>query len=449
MLTVDGHSRVHANTKGSAAMKNRSQDSNGPRRIFLRDAAVGVGAMLLPGVASAASLAFQPGTFEVTSDSATVWARGDGAARVVIEISADEKITAPRRSEPVALDAARGFAAAVRIGGLEPDQVWYYRVVDAQSGSPLARTGRFRTAPTAPRPFAFAWTADMDEAYKPFRLFDAIGARNPEFFLHLGDSIYADLPRKTFNPSVAHYRRKHATNRADTHLQQFLLRHPTYAMWDDHETDNNVHGGHPNMGEAMQVFREYWPCNPAGPDGLYRRFSWAGVDFLMLDTRRFRSPQADAEGPAKTMLGAAQKQWLLGALESSKAAFKFIITSVPFQGGGQDTWGNYRTERNEISAFIRERNVGGVVFLTGDYHLARDWSNPKAGFREFMAGPIATFVHYSRNEEARARYEKSGTFHYGDGYNFGLVRVDPVARKAEIEYVDVEGKTLKVIEFSA
>jgi alkaline phosphatase D len=332
---------------------------------------------------------------------------------------------------------------------LEQDSVCFYRVVESQTGAPLSRVGRFRTAPVSPRPFTFAWSADMDEAYKPFRLFDAIGAKNPEFFLHLGDTIYADLPRKEFYPSIPHYRRKHANNRRDPHLQQFLLRHSTYAIWDDHETDNNCHGGHPNMAEGLQVFREYWPCLPAGSDGLYRRFTWAGVDFLILDTRRFRSPHAEQEGPAKSMLGTVQKQWLLDALESSRSPFKFIVTSVPFQGGGEDTWGNYKTERSEIASFIRERKIGGVVFLTGDYHLARDWTNPKAGFREYMAGPIASFVHYRHNPAARDRYEKAATFHYGDGYNFGLVRVDPTTGKAAIEFIDADGKTLHALEFTA
>jgi alkaline phosphatase D len=406
--------------------------------------------MVLPRVSAAATaLSFQPAVFDVGPDSAIVWVSGDSAGSVAIELGPDEILVTPRRAATATLDKANDFTVAIRIDGLEQDRVWFYRVVDSQTGAPLSRVGRFRTAPASLRPFTFAWSADMDEAYKPFRLFDVIGARNPEFFLHLGDTIYADLPRRQFNPSIPHYRRKHANNRRDSHLQQFLLRHSSYAIWDDHETDDNCHGGHPHMAEGLQVFREYWPCQPAGPEGLYRRFAWAGVDFLILDTRRFRSPQSEQEGPAKTMLGAAQKQWLLDALESSRSPFKFVITSVPFQGGGADTWGNYKTERSEIASFIRERKIGGVIFLTGDYHLARDWTNPKAGFREYMAGPIASFVHYRHTPAARDRYEKAGTFHYGDGYNFGLVRVDPMTGKAAVEFIDGDGKTLHTLEFTA
>ncbi len=417
---------------------------------MLQGAAAGAGSLLLPPQAHpAVSLPFQPAVFDVTADSALVCVAGNGGGHVVIELGTDEAFlpTATRRVTLPPLEPERNHLATGRIDGLEPDRTWFYRILDAQ-GPVISRVGRFRTAPASPRPFSFAFTADMDEAYRPFRLFDQIGARNPEFFLHLGDTIYADLPRVQFRPSVSHYRRKHANNRGDAHLQQFLLRHATFATWDDHETDNNCHAGHPHMGEGRQVFREFWPCRNVAEDGLYRRFSWAGVDFFMLDTRSYRSPQTVADDAAKTMLGAAQKQWFMEGLAASKAPFKFIITSVPFQGGGEDTWGSYKTERNEISALIRGNRIGGVVFLTGDYHLARDWSLPKAGFHEFMAGPIGSFVHYMRTPSARDRYEKSGTFHHGDGYNFGMVHVDPAAHSAQVEFVDRNGVTLGKVAFT-
>ncbi|MFM9972728.1 MAG: alkaline phosphatase D family protein [Burkholderiales bacterium] len=420
------------------------------RRRFLRGTAASAGAVLLPHVAhSASALAYQPAVFEASVDSALLWIAGDGEASPVIELGTDETFTSARKIALGPLARSSDYLATHRIDGLEPDKLWFYRILDAQNGAAMSRVGRFRTAPSTPRPFTFAWSADMDEAYKPFRLFDQISARNPEFFLHLGDTIYADLRRNQFSPSVSHYRRKHASSRRDPHLQQFLLRHAAYAMWDDHETDNNCHAGHAHIAEGRQVFREFWPSRGPAADGLYRQFSWAGVDFYMLDTRSYRSPQTAAEGPEKTMLGPGQKQWFLDALAKSKSPFKFVITSVPFQGGGVDTWGSYRTERNEISALIRKNKIAGVVFLTGDYHLARDWTNPKAGFREFMAGPIGSFVHYLQTPSARDRYEKSGTFHYGDGYNFGLVHVNPSAGTARVEFVDKDGKTLAEVDFSA
>jgi alkaline phosphatase D len=418
------------------------------RRRFLQIAG-GTPLALAPlGEAHAAtSLAFAPAAFDAGPDSALIWLCGQDAGRVRIDYGSDGSFA---NGPVVTLAKESDFTTAVPLTGLAPGKEWTYRVVDAESGKPLAEPGRFKTAPTAPAPFTFAFSADMEEKYRPFSIFDAIAARQPDFFLMLGDTIYADHPSKNFSPTVSHYRGKHSANRKDSHLQAFLAKHATYAIWDDHECDDNANNTHAGFGNAFQVFKEYWPCRPADAKALHRKFSWAGVDFIMLDTRSFRSPQSMAQGPDKTMLGAEQKAWLLESLKGSTAPFKFVVTSVPFQGGGVDTWGNYKDEQQEIARFIRGQKIGGVVFLTGDYHLARDWStNPKAGFREYMAGPIASFTSYQRTPANRDRYEKAGTFHYGDGFNFGLWRVDPAAAKAKLAFVGVDGKTLFETEIAA
>jgi hypothetical protein len=114
-----------------------------------------------------------------------------------------------------------------------------------------------------------------------------------------------------------------------------------------------------------------------------------------------------------------------------------------------DTWGSYPTERLEIRRFINGEKISGAIFLTGDYHLARDWSNAKTRLREYMAGPIASFTHYERNPDSRQRYEKAGAFHYGDGYNFGLWQLDPAQGKARLEYIGAGGQTLFQTELTA
>jgi alkaline phosphatase D len=313
----------------------------------------------------------------------------------------------------------------------------------------LSEPSRFKTAPVEATPFTFAFSADMQEEYQPFKLFDVIDGKQPDFFLHLGDTVYTDVPRRGFRPSVPFYRAKHAAIRKDRHLQKFLAQCVTYAIWDDHETENDCHSLNPSMGQALQVYKEYWPCKAADAGALYRRFAWAGIDFFILDTRRFRSPQQMADGPDKTMLGAVQKSWLKERLKASSAPFKFIVTSVPFHGGGVDTWGSYPTERVEIRRFITGEKIRGTIFLTGDYHLARDWSNAKTGLREYMAGPIASFTQYEHNPDSRRRYEKAGAFHYGDGYNFGLWHVDPAAGKARLEYIGAGGQSLFQTELNA
>jgi alkaline phosphatase D len=399
---------------------------------------------------AASSLAFSPAAFDATHDSVLIWVRGNGAARVGVDFGSDPPAAHLTAGPSVVLAKETQYSATIPLTQLAPGKTWIYRIIDAVSGKPLFEPGRFKTAPIEPTPFTFAFSADMEESYQPFKLFDVIGSKQPDFFLHLGDTVYADYPKqKRFSPSVSHYRNKHAANRKDRHLQNFLARHVTYAIWDDHETEDNFNSSHPHIEKALQVFKEYWPCKPADPAALYRQFSWAGVDFFILDTRRFRSEQTMTDGPDKTMLGSAQKSWLKERLKASTAPFKFIMTSVPFHGSLADTWGSYRTERDEIAGFIRSEKIPGTIFLTGDYHLARDLSNIKTGLREYMAGPIASFTQYQFSPESRAYNEKIGNFHYGDGYTFGLWRIDPAAGKARLEFIHVNGESLFQTELTA
>jgi alkaline phosphatase D len=414
------------------------------RRQFLRLATAAPLALADLRQANAAfSLAFKPAAFDATHDSVLIWVRGDGAARVRVDFGSDAPSAQLAAGPSAVLAKDTDYSAIIPLTQLAPGKTWIYRIVDAESGKPLSEPGRFKTAPTDAVPFTFAFSADMEETHQPFKLFDVIDSKRPDFFLHLGDTVYADHPKqKRFSPTVSHYRNKHAANRKDRHLQNFLARHVTYAIWDDHETEDNCNSLNPHMEKALQVFKEYWPCKAANPAGLYRQFSWAGIDFFILDTRRFRSQQTMTDGPDKTMLGTTQKSWFKDHLKASTAPFKFIITSVPFHGGAPDSWGPFETERDELARFIRGEKILGTIFLTGDYHMARDVSNPNTGLREYMAGPIASFTNYQYLPESRARYEKIGAFHYGDGYNFGLWRIDPAAGKVRLEFINVSGESL-------
>ncbi|HXK28128.1 MAG TPA: alkaline phosphatase D family protein [Candidatus Binatia bacterium] len=420
------------------------------RRQFLRLATAAPLALANVRLAHAVpSLAFLPAAFDATHDSVLIWVRGDEAARVRVDFGNDAAPAQLTTGPSVALTKDTDYCATIPLNQLAPGRTWIYRIVDADSGKLLSEPARFRTAPTGAEPFTFAFSADMEESYQPFKIFDVIDSKQPDFFLHLGDIIYADHPKKSFRPSVSHYRSKHAANRKDLHLQNFSARYVTYAIWDDHETEDNCNSLNPHMEDALKVFKEYWPCKAVDAAALYRQFTWAGIDLFILDTRRFRSQQQMPDGSDKTMLGTAQKSWFKDRLKASTAPFKFIITSVPFHGGGTDTWGSYAAERGELVRFIRDEKISGTIFLTGDYHLVRDWTNAKTGLREYMAGPIASFTQYEHEPKARARYEKAGTFHYGDGYNFGLWRIDPAAGKARLEFIDAGGKTLFQTELSA
>lgn len=412
------------------------------RRRALR-AVAAVGALPLAAAmphASAGVLAFAPAAFDVHDDHALIWVSANEAARVHVRWGvAPEALT--NRSADLALDRVFDFTGQLRLDGLQVGTTVHYRVYMAEAA--VSELARFNTVRKAGQSFSIAFSGDMEEKYKPFAIFDVMTAAKPDFFVHLGDTVYADVPKREFSPTVKHYRHKHSRIRADRPLQAFMAQCATYATWDDHEIENDAHGGMPQLPLAEQVFREYWPCETVEKSGLYRAFSLSPqVDLIMLDTRRFRSVQALADGPEKTMLGTKQKQWFLDTLKRSRATYKIVATSVPFHGSSQDAWGNYKTERDEIVAFIKRERIDNVVMISADYHFARDWTSKRTGLHEFMAGPLATFRTFEKHPEARDRHSKGGHFVFGDDFNFGLLHYDGATNKLSISYQDSRGKTL-------
>ena len=131
---------------------------------------------------------------------------------------------------------------------------------------------------------------------------------------------------------------------------------------------------------------------PAGAASSTTVFQVANVDFFVLDTRSFVSPDAMLDGPAKSMLGAGQKADLKAWLADSRAPFKVVVSSVALHDFGQghtDSWTAFATERSELLEFIRQRGIGGVVVLSGDQHWSSLVRHDPYGVWEFNTTPLA------------------------------------------------------------
>jgi alkaline phosphatase D len=394
------------------------------RRRFLAGTAA---AVVLPRVAHAAGFAFGPASFDVTPTSALIWLATEDDAEVRVEYGTQPDLGHATVTPAVPTPFETDYTAVVELDRLAPDTEYFYRGV---TGDGIAgAVGRFRTAPARVKPFRFAWSADMDAAHQPFGLLDATAAVPPDFFLMLGDTMYADLPREQFAPTLRHFRAKHRENRADASLQRLLAATSVVATWDDHEVENNFDRTHPALPAGLRAFREYWPARAAV---LYRRFSWTpAVDVFVLDCRSYRSPAGDPNGPAKTMLGAEQQRWLTGALKASTATFKFVVSSVPFLlPGGADEWAKYPAERDELLAFLRRERIRNVVILSGDFHVA--YEQERGGLHEFLAGPIGAFNPCKEDPAVMQNLRANRRFLLCDGPNYGAVTVHTDVRPARI-----------------
>ena len=415
---------------------------------------------------------------DVTSQSALLWLRTDGPMMVQLEwapvaawdiVSKMGTAVAPVARSPLFMTGSESdFTLAVPLEGLTPATRYRLYVSVGTKGREgtstealVAARGEFTTLPDAKShvPVTFAWSGDLGgqgrcrRGAAGYPIFDVMRAQQLDFFLFLGDTMYSDslCPSPPNEPgadflatTLAEYRARHRYQRGAEALRRFLETTPVYAIWDDHEVRNNFAGPFESqMPVGRQALREYWPIRVASddPQRLYRTVrAGADLEVFILDTRQYRNSNADRDGPAKTMLGEQQLQWLLNGLTESTATWKVIVSTVPLsipKGGGVSVPGNdgwaggpdgtgFERERQVIVDTIRDRKVKHVVFLAGDVHYvqANEYDPNGDGipdFHEFIVGPLSAAP--GRLTPASVELRPTTLIHEGGYMNFGLIRV--------------------------
>ncbi|CAL9457435.1 Alkaline phosphatase D [Streptomyces sp. enrichment culture] len=413
------------------------------RRVLTAGAAVlGAAAstqLWLPATARAAGRPLPDGVFSLgvasgdpLPDGIVLWTRlapdplnggGMPAHTVPVEwqIATDARFRRVVRRGTALARPAHGHSVHVDARGLRPDTTYWFRF---RAGGQLSRTGRTRTAP-APHSsggnlrVALASCQNWQHGY--FTPYADMLDQDPDVVVFVGDYIYESVPSATGvrrhegtgEPySLTQYRNRYAQYRSDPDLAAMHANAPFVVTFDDHEVDNDFAGEIPQdpakqshdafvarLTAAYQAYYEHMPVRatavPNGPHiRMYRRLEFGRLARLnVLDTRQYRSDQATsqegAQDPSLTMLGAAQKRWLVDGLRHSPARWNLIASQIMMAetdlqvGPGKlwfyDAWDGYQAERN---ALLQEfRRVRNPVVLTGDRHLTMI-SDLKADFAD-------------------------------------------------------------------
>lgn len=363
---------------------------------------------------------------DVDQTSAVLWVRSAVIGSVVFEYSQEADFVEAQRFNAEAVDPM--IPVKVELNDLQPGVEYSYRVTNSAAET---TTGVFRT------PFAdgfhglrFGVSGDWRGELRPYPSIANVVERDLDFFVGLGDTIYADVPSGDFPGGQARTIDEFRTKHNEGYRERFGInswadvRASTawYAMTDDHEVTNDFSGGAPSDSDArfdstgaflnetvlfengMQAFHEYNPireefygdtgdARTAGKRKLYR-FRRFGNDaaMFMVDARSFRD--AELEGlltppgarafkeyvrtsfdPTRTMLGEAQLNDLftdLLAAESDGVTWKFILIPEPIQNLGpllaSDRFEGYAFERTRILSFLEDHGIKNVVFIAADIH---------------------------------------------------------------------------------
>ncbi|WP_243726148.1 alkaline phosphatase D family protein [Actinomadura rubrisoli] len=422
---------------------------------------------------------------DVTAHEAVVWARADRPSRMLVELSRRPDFRAARTVRGPVLTPGTDLTGKTFLHGLPPGEELHYRVRLTDLDHRLASeplTGRLRTAPRTRQDIRFVWSGDLagqgwgiNPEFGGYRIFRAMGAVDPDFFLCSGDLVYSDGPlaetvklpdgrtwRNIVTPekskvaqTLPEYRGQFRYNLQDANLQAFNARVPMLYQWDDHETVNNWYPGEildlPQYTEkrvdvlASRARRAMLEYTPVRGGRIYRKVSYGPLlDVFVLDMRTYKSPNDAGTSPTQRdgLLGAEQTAWLKRELRRSKATWKVIANDLPLglivpdgtaqesaaQGDNGAPLGRER-EIADLLSHARRHHVRNMVWLTADVHYtaAHYYDPSKAAFSDF--DPFWEFVSGPLNAGAFGPNTLDGTF----GPQLKFVQAPPHANTSPLE----------------
>lgn len=340
------------------------------------------------------------------------------------------------------------YTVVISLSDLRADRCYAYSI-GPENSQPAAMTDAryFRTAPAPGVKSKFTLVFGGGAGFVPDneRMWNRIDDKKPNLLLLLGDNVYSDRPENPHMQRYCYYRRQ-----SRPEFRALVAHTPVYTIWDDHDFGiNDCWGGSEIEFPAWKrpvwnIFRENW-VNPGygggkSQPGCWYAFKWGDVEFFMLDCRYYRT---DPKVSNPSMLGPVQRKWLKEVLGASKATFKVICSSVPFEyrtkGKSLDTWNGFRAEREEIFGFINGKKIDGVLLMSADRHRSDLWKIERErgyAFYELNSSRLTNqHVHKTMS---------NAIFSYNKKQSFGLVEFDTSAADPTARYsiVTIGGETV-------
>jgi alkaline phosphatase D len=449
---------------------------------------------------------------DVTEHSAVIWSRADGDGYMHVKIEGPKR---GKKVKSVPVDASSDYTGKIVFNGLNPETEYHYQVwFNKSKNSYHARnpeSGYFKTAPRASsiRSVTFAWGGDVAgqnvcrDRNEGFPLFATVNKLNLDFFVGLGDMIYADqlcepvgrygndqvAGNFTKSADLHNYWAHWKYNREEENYNKLLRQTPYIAIWDDHEVVNDFGPLHDTRNSApykpgnhllplgLKAFLDYNPVAEhfRTPGRLYRNIRWGQhLELIVLDTRQYRDAnlEEDDELLMKTMLGREQMNWLKQTLSNSDATWKVIVSSVPLSiptgfpvENGRDGWANFdqnsgfEHELLALMKFMQKQKQRNLLFITTDVHFAEVFrytpfpEDPDFKVYEGVTGPMNAGLFPNREYDRSLGAES--LFFFGpeppkavndyesarQWMNFGAVAIDQQGRLT-LSVIDVDGKAV-------
>ncbi|MEW6306196.1 MAG: PhoD-like phosphatase N-terminal domain-containing protein [Verrucomicrobiota bacterium] len=335
------------------------------------------------------------------------------------ELATNELFRAATRTEWLNARAENDFIVKIKITGLQPGTLYYYRawvgrhpklaqtdvarafktLPGAESDAPVkfvvggAMNYRALQQEIAALPMQGNARADLSMGYPALRTLYRV---RPDFYVAAGNSVFYDEPA-----TEESMRRQWHVQFVLPRVTQFFSIVPAYWMRALEFGSSRREEAHSNSGEegqslltsaatdwsviATRLFREQLPVtDPSATNAVTYRTHRVSrhLQLWLLDAWNHRESK-------KTLWGGAQREWLQRTLKESDAAFKVVVSPEPLIGVGGEEDKAHRQEREEFFTWLKENAIvpERVLFLSGGL----PWQQQVAhalGYEELTCGPL-------------------------------------------------------------
>lgn len=336
------------------------------------------------------------------------------------------------REGTVTAPQADAHSVHLKLEGLRPGREYWYAFTVGDFESPLGRT---RTSSPSSNKVRLALASCQSWQSGFYAAYTDMASWTPDCVIHVGDYIYeggigtlgsrsVEKPGETLNfrtvrqhnsaeiTTLWDYRNRYALYKTDPALQAAHAAAPWLVTMDDHEVDNNWAANVPQDPwaqtplefkvrklAAFKAWYEHMPVErPPQIDGIEASLDMTGIyrfgaaQVHLLDTRQFRDDQVCGNGfpgqipcdsladPKRSVLGAAQEQWLAQSLRSSQARYNVLASQMwlsPYRFNdapaepavNMDAWDGYPAARQRMIDLLGD-GISNPVALSGDWHCA-------------------------------------------------------------------------------
>lgn len=299
------------------------------------------------------------------------------------------------------------------------------------------------TAPASSAPLSRIAFGSCSDEMRPQPIWAPIVNQRPGLWIWLGDNVYAD----TADPVAM--RQAFDAGKMNPGYQALRAITPVVGTWDDHDYGLNDGGKEWRAKTLAQRALLDFLDEPADSprrrrEGVYESYTYGPpgrqVKVILLDTRYHRDRYSRTEypvNPTGDILGEAQWAWLERELRGSTAQVHLIGSSIQVvpEDHAFEKWASFPTARDRLFRLIGETRAPGVVFISGDRHIAEisRMEGTAAGYPLYDV-TSSGMTHTWRQDQPEVNRHRVGDKLIA--LNFGVLDIDWTTRTLHFRILD-------------